>query len=534
MSASHFIHRSTPKRQRGIATVLIVVLVGLGLTATSMGIMHSVRSTQQKQIASHAITHSQAGAWTGVEVFRRYLASLTTTQLTALALNQSIDFTLPGTTNVVNAVISNRTAPSGSDTTYKLTTRLTYSDIAAKSSAALEVIYEFSPPANNTGVTLSGELNFHRSTTLGGGITVYDAGGTNTGKFNVDGNLDLSSIGLTGVVNLNATGNITLGSSVPALNVKANGVVTLTGSASVYQVEALGGVNITAGVANIVKSNGRVQLSAGNTTEVSTTGNVDVAGWGTHPKISANGNYTHTASATVTLANVGGTSSITTTSNPTLTTLNSIGNVTCSSNSWNNFTSIKTKGTATNCKTGASLQTAQSALTVPTVTALTPYTMTKPRIDVWSLKSSANYIFEYVSGKIRVTTKNVNGLTDGIYYLGVHTYNTTVLYDALCQSVTVAGVCVESSATTKTVCNGQSISNPCFSYDTTLSRFTINSKNVAPGVMWFKGSLLLNNGNYYNTFLATNGIEVSGTTTVTSVNYGGYSNSCSVVYQGAV
>ncbi|MEY4589507.1 MAG: hypothetical protein RL497_1583, partial [Pseudomonadota bacterium] len=76
---------ASPKNQNGIATVLIIVLVGLGLTATSMGIIHSVRSTQQKQIAAHAITHAQAGAWTGVEVFRRYLASLTTVQLTALA-----------------------------------------------------------------------------------------------------------------------------------------------------------------------------------------------------------------------------------------------------------------------------------------------------------------------------------------------------------------------------------------------------------------------------------------------------------------
>jgi hypothetical protein len=52
--------------------------------------------------------------------------------------------------------------------------------------------------------------------------------------------------------------------------------------------------------------------------------------------------------------------------------------------------------------------------------------------------------------------------------------------------------------------------------------------------MWFKGSLLLNNGGYFNTFLATAGIEIAGTTTVTSLNYGGYSNTCSATYQGAV
>jgi hypothetical protein len=134
---------------------------------------------------------------------------------------------------------------------------------------------------------------------------------------------------------------------------------------------------------------------------------------------------------------VGGTSSITSTSNPTLTTLNSIGNVTCSSNTWNNFTSINTKGTAAGCKTGTSLKTAQSTLTVPTVTALAPFTMIKPRVDVWSLKASANYVFEYESGKIKVTVKDVNNEPDGTYYLGKHTYGATVLFDALCLTLTL-------------------------------------------------------------------------------------------------
>jgi hypothetical protein len=525
---------TTYKRQQGIATILIVVLVGLGLTATSLGIVNSVRSTQQKQIAAHAITHSQAGAWIGVEVFRRYLAGLTTDQLLAIALNQSIDFTLPGTTNIVNSLVTERTAPSGSETAYKLKTRLTYTDIAAKSSAALEVIYEFSPPANNAGVTIDGELNFHRTTTLGGGITVYDAGGSNQGKFNVDGNLDLSSIGLSGVVNLNSTGNITLGSAVPALEVFANGSVLLNGSANVNVVSGIAGVELTGGSrATTIKSNGLVKLySSTPTTSVTTTGNVEAAGSGTHASILAKGNLALSASSTITSASIGGTSSLNVGSWPRVVGLDSVGNITCTNNSWNNFVSIKTKGTATGCNAG--VQTGQSAIVAPTVATLVPFVMVKPRIDVWNLKSSANYVFEPAGTKIKVTVNNINSITNGVYYLGVHTYNGTVLQDALCQSVNAAGVCEESSASTRTICNGQSLANTCISYNSSLNQFTLNSKNLAPGVMWFKGKLLLNNGNYFNTFLATNGIQLGGATTVTSLNYGGYTNTCNAVYQGAV
>lgn len=529
---------STPKGQRGIATVLIVVLVGLGLTATSMGIVHSVRSTQQKQIAAHAITHAQAGAWTGVEVFRRYLASLTTEQLTALALNQSIDFILPGTSNSVNAIVTDRVAPSGTITTYQLKTRLTYTDTAAKSSAALEIIYEFSPPQLNNGITLSGELNFHRSTTLGGGITVKDNSGLNKGKFNVDGNLDLSSIGLTGLVNLNATGNITIGSDASAYEIKANGTVTLVGGAKTDLVQGLTGVNHTSGTVNVIKSNGWVQLQAGGTSEVHTTGKVDVAGYGTHPKIYATGNFTQTSSSIVTLAEIGGTSTFNAaSSSPTITTLKSIGNVTCNNPGWGlwaGFTNIDTKGSAPGCKTGTNLKTGQSTLTVTAVAALTPFSMTKPRIDVWNLKTSANYVFEYVAGKIRVKVKNINGVADGTYYLGVHTHGSTTLFDALCLSVEADGKCTESSASTRTICQGQSLGNPCFAYNTTTMLFTIDSKNLAPGVMWFDGNLKLANGNYYNTFLSTKGIETAGSTTVTSLNYGGYNNTCLANYQGTL
>ena len=63
---SHFKSTSL-KKQSGIATILIVVLVGAAMTATALSLIHSVKSTQQKQITAHAATNAQAAAWAGVE-----------------------------------------------------------------------------------------------------------------------------------------------------------------------------------------------------------------------------------------------------------------------------------------------------------------------------------------------------------------------------------------------------------------------------------------------------------------------------------
>ncbi|HEY6529776.1 MAG TPA: hypothetical protein VIZ65_13870 [Cellvibrionaceae bacterium] len=532
MSVPKRFYNSSPKRQQGIATILIIVLVGLGLTATSMGIMHSVRSTQQKQIASHAITHAQAGAWTGVEVFRRYLASLTTTQLTALALNQPIDFTLPGTTNNVNATISERTPPSGSDNFYSLKTRLTYTDIAAKSSAALEVIYAFAPPASNAGVTINGQMNFHRTLGVSGDITIVDPSPTTKGTFNVDGNLTVNYIGLTGLVNLNSTGDISLGAGSASLQVKANGKITLTGSASAESLEGLNGVLLsqyTATKATTIKSNGLVQLFAGPVSTVTTTGNVEIdSNSNIIGKVTANGTLKIT-SGTLTTADIIGTSLINST-NPTVTTLNSKGAATCPGVSWIKFTNITTSSTATNCKTGTNLKT-NTTVTITPVVPLTPFAMIKPRIDVWALKNSANYVFEMEGTKFKVSVKNVNGVADGIYYLGDNTYSSVTTKYALCTAVNTSNVCTAPTASPRTPCSPQG-ATPCFAYDSTLKKFKITSTSLAPGAMWFNGNLEVSDGSYYNTFLATGSVTTSGQALLKSINYSGYSNICSITYKG--
>lgn len=83
-----------PARQRGMATLMIILLAGLALTVTALGVTHAVRSAQDKQVTVHAATHAQAGAWTGVEVFRQYLKSINQASLEALAAGQAVSISL--------------------------------------------------------------------------------------------------------------------------------------------------------------------------------------------------------------------------------------------------------------------------------------------------------------------------------------------------------------------------------------------------------------------------------------------------------
>ncbi|PZU25844.1 MAG: hypothetical protein DI584_12965, partial [Stenotrophomonas sp.] len=58
------------KRQRGVATLLIVLMVGLAVSVTVAATIYSLRGTQSQQLTTHSATAAQAAAWRGVEALR--------------------------------------------------------------------------------------------------------------------------------------------------------------------------------------------------------------------------------------------------------------------------------------------------------------------------------------------------------------------------------------------------------------------------------------------------------------------------------
>ena len=52
------------------------------------------------------------------------------------------------------------------------------------------------------------------------------------------------------------------------------------------------------------------------------------------------------------------------------------------------------------------------------------------------------------------------------------------------------------------------------------------SGGLAPGVLWFDGDLEINNGNLFNTVLATGNIESTGGSNIAAINFAGFDNVC--------
>lgn len=129
--------------QRGIATVLILLLVGLSLSAAVLGTAYHIRSQQQLDVAIHAQTQAQMKAWTGAELVHQYLKKLQESgQLTALyAKAPPFDLTLSGS-GVTGVVLARITAlDSTTGTITARVTGITGPDSPAEARAVLEVDY---------------------------------------------------------------------------------------------------------------------------------------------------------------------------------------------------------------------------------------------------------------------------------------------------------------------------------------------------------------------------------------------------------
>lgn len=184
--------------QRGIATVLILLLVGLSLSAAVFGTAHYIRSQQQQDVAAHAQTQAQMKAWTGAELVRQYLQQLQESgQLAALyAKAPPFDLTLSGD-GVTSAVLARVMA---SDSTAKTVTAritgVTAPDSSAEARAVVEVVYgaeagsEPQPPAMpRASAVFRGDLR------ISGGTTSFsnNDGASGYQKIAVDGKLTIAS-----------------------------------------------------------------------------------------------------------------------------------------------------------------------------------------------------------------------------------------------------------------------------------------------------------------------------------------------------
>ena len=193
--------RAARTRQRGIATVLIVLLTGLGLTAGVLGTVSYVRDSQEQDRTAHAQTQAQMKAWTGAEVVQQYLGQLDGAALAALldqtaSRQQPLELQMQGTG--VEGVIAARIVGIDKDAG-TITARITgvgAPGTRAEARSVLEVVYgaeagsEPQPPAMpRASAVFRGDLS------ISGGTTSFsnNEGASGYQKIAVDGKLTIAS-----------------------------------------------------------------------------------------------------------------------------------------------------------------------------------------------------------------------------------------------------------------------------------------------------------------------------------------------------
>lgn len=520
--------RSGRLAQDGVATILMVVLVGMGVTAMALGIMHSVRSTQEKQVASHAIIHAQNSLWGGVEAFRRYLL-LDTTDLGSIADNSSYSIAMGaeyGTITAENIIVTTV------DGNQRISANIISHHHAAKASAAVGVVIEVEQAGGSANVTLPAALNFYDDLAVNGAINFTGLDPSQKLDINVDGLVDFQNLNLNSIGTLASTQSISLVSGITDIDrVHSNGNVTFANSPStIGSINARGNVTLSGNAtATNVKANGFINSStSGYSANLNALGDITVSG-GANGLASAGGAITWTG-GTFSGINAVGNISINTAYESPAGVVNGEGNITCITGK--SYGTIKVNGSATNCsgapQTGA-------GVTVPLMSPVTEVTMAPFIVDVYELQGHANWIFSYdtVGNRMMVRVQNINGVADGSYVVrsfnGNLPDNTNLnVKGALCAPLAGAAAtdpCMNFVTPTVYVCMGN-YNGECISYNTGTQKWKLDGASAAPGIMWFEGNVNMNNGTNHTTILASGNIDSGGQFKGYAVNYAGYAKVC--------
>ena len=269
---------TSPRRQKGIAALLLVLLTGLSATVVALGTMSYVRGSQKSQMTVHAQTQSEINAWAGVQALTTYLNNtLNANPNTALSayLNSFGTLTFSKTANNVNTAIATadyQTNCSNPNATNAVAC-FNVTGTSANSNVTLQVAYRITQPNSPPPLqAIANPVVFNGNLTIsGGGLDV--TGDTELRNIAVNGDLTMESAA-TSEISGCATGDITIngggisdhghlyssGGNVDIDGQQVTGIsvwganVTVTGGGGSYQaVKANGDITITGAGIDIVE-----------------------------------------------------------------------------------------------------------------------------------------------------------------------------------------------------------------------------------------------------------------------------------------
>lgn len=247
-------------KQRGVTTILIVLMVGLGVSVAVLGAAYTLRSTQQQQLTTHAVTAAQAAAWRGVEIIRTFLTTLDAGDLDSLEGKPITvaDKATSGSLGITATVTGVQEISSG--THYRITAQVTgrAGEGDALTTSTVEVVYEIAPggslpsPAPSvcaslptSPLILNGDVDYS-----GGGLSVTNTGG-DYNNVAISGDLTIGS-GSTAKISGCVKGDATLSGG----GITSNGHLYSEGTISISNMSEPSGTTLWAKSINITQHGG--------------------------------------------------------------------------------------------------------------------------------------------------------------------------------------------------------------------------------------------------------------------------------------
>ena len=503
----HKLHKHC--QQRGIATLLVVVLMGFTMMAIFFSVTGLIRSSQEQGMALHTSTQSQAKAWANVEVVRRYLFSiLESDDWDDLASAIANAATTPVTITLSGSGISDVTASivdydaSETPTEYVTVNISAVTDTGTKGAASstIQVVYRKREPQSSQPES-NNVLVFNSDLVLDSSVELINT----TGK----------------VYNLNVAGSFTSRSTVIGFDVinSEENVLIESNAEDIGRIVANGDVKI----------DGNLNASSGST-EVFARGNICLySNAFLRDEVKANGSiYTNTGGAYLTDVTAIGSSDWSGTQlcgspsyavdiDEDTTNIISEGDVNLRSISVNNIsaegniTGSSVSGGTVSGSNGPNNSVIEDPSHTVSITPVEELTISVEiaRFNALDHTDSVNYYVKRDSGKTKVVVKNVDTISDGEYFL-----RSRKLCTADNDSTCVAGFLLCGTS-------------DCFNYSsgtwTIKDAKTTSSDMLVQGVIMVDGNLKLEGeGLYYNTFMAEGNIVVDGNHTIYAPNYAGY------------
>lgn len=523
--------------QQGFATVLIVLLVGLAVAASALGTAYYINTSQKSLVSSHALTNAQSGAWTGVEIFRKYLEVLDVAGISSLNGQELMMNVKDGRKLKVNNITSIETGTNPKQ--YHVTANIQNISDASEASSTIEVVYEILVSSNSSSdssdtIDFPSAMNFYGNLDASGGINFSNVGDhavvnvtgdfiTSSGlqgikELKVLGDVNIGGGGINGLENVYSNGNVTLMASGRVNLVSAKGEVITTGGVAVEDIYADGNVSIgSSGIFNSIDTKGSINVNANPTITKATAGNKITVSNGTILNSLANSDIKYSVWNKLETAQSGSTFA-------------------CVSPYWNDYKKISAvnfSSCPTNTPNKIIKLTPGIKVAFPIGALVTVTIDQKPLINALAYEEQANYVFSVDNqDRIMVYVRNINGVKEGSYYLGYRQGENPRSWGYLCKNIDSGNYCI-----------GNSIANfgrkldwgpEIITYSKgvwTLKDTQNTESSVASGVLFFKGTeVVLNMGSYANTIISTGNINYGGSITLKAPNYAGATIVCGSNY----